>query len=176
MAYPAKTIAKAKLLYEQGHGREAISAKMGIADRTIQNWIEKCEWVKGALLSKIAQKQEMSLLQKAEKIGLTQELLLNKAKELVEAESLAIPTGTGFTQIPLSPYKNTNQRGKYEFMGIDEELEVVPDRKAQVEGMKIATDILKLRDKDINITFPEPIIIREPGGQVIETIETKQIR
>lgn len=175
MPYPAKTIAKAKLHYSQGKSYREISEKTGIHEKTLEGWGQKGEWVRGNLVGKIAQRQELSLLQKADEIGLTEELLLNEIKELVLAENIAVPAGNGFSQIPLSSTKNINpQTGKYEFMGVAEELEVVPDRKSRIEGMKLATDIRKMRDKDINLVLPEPFIIKNSSGKVIERIESKR--
>jgi len=88
---------------------------------------------------------------------------------------MAVPTSSGFMTIPLDEYKSVNADGKYEFMGLTEQIEAVPDRKSQIEGMKMLADIHKLRDKDIVINLPEPFIIKSQDGQILQHIGSKMI-
>ena len=139
--YPAKTIAKAKLQREQGHTAAEIAKTSGVSVRTVDSWISKFKWVKGALTEKIVKKHELSLLAKADEIGLTEEYILNNIKELIDAENVAMPTGTGYATLPINKDTITEQG----FMGIPkDDLVIIPDRKIRLDGVKLLSQSLEI--------------------------------
>ena len=165
MPYPAKTIAKARLQYEQGKSVRDIGEKMSIHYQTVMDWVTKYKWVKNGLLTEISQKETESILEVASRIGATKEHVIKKAFELSQARSVVLPTGTGYTQIPIDD-DSIDENG---FAGLPaDSLPQVPDRKYQHEGNKLLADILKLRERNETvINAPSPVIIMaEDGSQV----------
>jgi len=173
MAYPAKIKAKAQKLYESGMSQRDIAAELTIHWRTVQEWVEKGEWIKCQIVDKMLQKEEEGILALAKEIGLDQRLVLETAKELLEAKCIAIPTATSFAQLPLDPNKKPNEDGTYKFMG-GGEYEAIPDRKSNTEGLKMAADMLKMREKDQSIDqIAIPIIINNQDGQTLFQLGVK---
>ena len=175
MAYPAIVKAKAQKLYESDTSHRDIAKKLKVSPEAVMSWITKGKWQKGILTAQIQQKEEESILAIAEKIGATKEFIIKKAYELANAENIVLPASNGFSHIPMSIDRNTNENGEYSFMGIsgEHELEVTPDRKSQNEGVKLLSDILKMRDKDMTITLPETIVIKASNGEVVKQLGAK---
>jgi len=165
MPYPAKTIAKAKLQYSQGKSMREIARSLDINYQTVFNWADKYGWTKSDLLTTIEQKQTESILETASKLGATKEFVIKKALELAMGQNVVLPTGTGYTQIPI----NEDTLDDNGFMGLPpDSLVKVPDRKYQQEGNKLLADILKLRDRDkTTVIAPTPVLIKaEDGAQI----------
>jgi hypothetical protein len=144
--YSQKIRAEAKALYEvESCSFREIASRLHIPNyATVMQWKARERWEKGKNGSKLSQIALDARWMKAEELGLGLVDQLLKARELMDAEWMAIPEASGKLGLyPKPPHLLTSDKagGKYvRFMG--SEYPILPNHKTQVEGLRRAMELL----------------------------------
>jgi hypothetical protein len=150
VAKDAKTIAKAKALYEAGESLRDVAQAVGSSFTAVKMWAKKGAWVKGKSAPKLAQKEEEALEKEAARHGVDKARILAKIDELLDAKSIAATTTQGAISLcPVPPELNAQYGDTAEVAGIT--APVVPDRATQIAAAKMGIDVLGMKKEVLTV-------------------------
>ncbi len=151
-----KVQAKARNMHEsRGLPLRDIAAKLKRAPNTIANWCkrglpdpENGQWKKGKYAEKLVQIEQKSTEDYAANAGLTKALVAEGIVKLIHAKSFIREGKKGALLTYAKPdyaKEKTQENGTETATILGRDFELVPDRSANADGLKMAIDVLAMK-------------------------------